>query len=106
MLFRRDALQKWKQKLGAKATCSNLIEVFKQAGYENYAEFVEGLVKKVRTDTGNFSKNAIDQTPSPPLEQPLLVFPSEFSESPSYAAAAGAKLLQEDYQLGTAYFQI
>ena len=104
MLFRREALQKWKQKLGPDATYNNIIKVFKQAGYETYAEFVEDLVKNVQTDT---SRNTINQTPPPPSEQPspqLPVFPSEckqFSESPLYAAAAGVKLLQEDYQLGT-----
>ena len=89
---------KWRQKLGARATCNELINVFKQAGYETYAEFVKGLVKNIQIDTGDSNRNAINQT------RPLPVFPSESeqsSESPSYAAAAEAKLLQEDVRLGT-----
>ena len=100
LFLRREALQKWKQKLGTKATYNNLIKVFEQAGYETYAEFVKGLVKNMQT--------IINQTPPPPSEQPLPqlpVFPAEskqFSESPSYyAAAPRVKLLQEDYELGT-----
>ena len=93
-------MQKWKQKLGTKATYNNLIQVFKQAGYETYAEFVDDLVKDMQTDT---NRNTINQTPSEqPLPQ-LPVFPAEskqFSEKPLYAAATGAKLLQEDYQIG------
>ena len=96
-------MQKWKQKLGTKATYNSLIKVFKQAGYETYAEFVESLVKNMQTDTEDSNRNAINQSPPPPLQPPLPVFPSEFeqfSESP-YATAAGVKILQEDYQLGT-----
>ena len=103
-LYRREALEKWKQKFGSDATYNNLIKVFEQAGYKNYAEIVKDLVmKNVQTDT------AIDQTP-PPLSEQLLpqlpVFPSEseckqFSESPLYAAAPRVKLLEEDYPLGT-----
>jgi hypothetical protein len=100
-------LQKWKQNLGPDATYNNLIKVFKQAGYETFANFVEDLVKNVQTNNGNSNRSTISRTPPPPSEQPLPqlpVFPSEseqFSESPSYAAAAGVKLLKEDYRLGT-----
>ena len=98
-------MQKWKQKLGTKATHNNLIKAFEQAGYETYAEFVKGLVKNMQTDTNR--NTIINQTPPPPSEQPLPqlpVFPAEskqFSESPSYAAAPRVKLQQEDYELGT-----
>ena len=102
-LFRRKALEMWKQKHGSAATYNNLIKVFEQAGFKGYAEFVKGLLmKNVQADTGDSNRNI---TPPPPSKkQPSPVFPSEseqFSESPSYAAAAEVKLLQEDYQLGT-----
>ena len=41
LLTRRAALEKWKQKLGSTATYSNLIGVFKRAGYQGYAEVVK-----------------------------------------------------------------
>ena len=101
MLFRRAALQEWRRKLGAKATYNNLIKVFKQARYNTYADFVEDLVNNMPTDTEHSNRSTINQTPPPSLEP---VFPSEseqFTESPSYAAAAEVKLVEEDYQLGT-----
>ena len=88
-------MQKWKQTLGSGATYNNLIKVFKQAGYENYAKIVKDLVmKNVQKDT------TIGQTPPPHSEQQLPVFP-EFKQPPSYATAAGAKVVKEDYELGT-----
>ena len=95
-------MEKWKQKLGRDATYNNLIKVFEQAGSNYYAEIIKDLLmKNVQAKTGDSYRNI---TPPPPLrERQSLVFPSEseqFSESPSYVAAAGVKLLQEDYQLG------
>ena len=101
MLFRRAAFLEWRRKLGAKATYNNLIKVFKQAGYNTYADFVKGLVNNMQPDTEHSNRNAINQTPPPSLEP---VFPSEsvqFTESPLYAAAAEVELVEEDYQLGT-----
>lgn len=43
MIYRRAALQKWKQKLGSKATYNNLIHVFRSAGYQEYADTVYKL---------------------------------------------------------------
>ena len=103
-LYRRKALEIWKQKHGSAATYNNLIKVFEQAGYKNYAEIVQDLLNNVRTDTGDSSRNTINQTPPPPSEQPspqLPIFPSECLESSVYAAAGGVKLLKEDYKLGT-----
>ena len=103
-LYRRKALEMWKQKRGSAATYNNLIKVFERAGYKNYAEIVQDLLNNVRTDTEESNKNTINQTPPPPLEQPspqLPVFPSEYLESSVYAAAGGVKLLKEDYKLGT-----
>ena len=40
MIFRRAALEKWKQKLGSKATYNNLISVFERSGYKEYTETV------------------------------------------------------------------
>lgn len=37
---RRAALEKWKQNNGRDATYNNLIGVFKQAGYQEYADHV------------------------------------------------------------------
>ena len=37
---RRAALEKWKQNLGHNATYNKLIDVFKQAGYQGYADHV------------------------------------------------------------------
>ena len=97
-------MEKWKQKFGHDATYDNLIKVFEQAGSKYYAEIVKGLLMKnsnVQVKTGD--SNWIITPPPPSKERLSPVFPSEseqFSESPSYAAAAGVKLLQEDYQLG------
>jgi hypothetical protein len=92
-------LQLWKQKLGSGATYNNLIKAFEEASHKDYAENVKHLLKNVQTDTGNSSRNTTPPLPS--TERPLPVFPSQFLESPSYAAAAEVKLLQEDRQLGT-----
>ena len=78
--------------------------MFERAGYKNFAETVKGLIKDKQTE---FDRNEYNQTP-PPSEQsfvpPSPVFPSEpehVPQQPRFAAAACAKLLQEDYQLGT-----
>ena len=42
---RRAALEKWKQKLGSKATYGNLIGVFERAGYQGYADTVRRIVE-------------------------------------------------------------
>lgn len=42
-LHRRAALEKWKQINGSDATYNNLIKVFKEAGYQAYADFVRNL---------------------------------------------------------------
>ena len=42
---RRAALEKWKQKLGSKATYGNLIGVFERAGYQGYADSVRSIVE-------------------------------------------------------------
>ena len=47
LLYRREALQKWKQKFGSKATYRNLISVFRRAGYEGYAEHVYKILGKL-----------------------------------------------------------
>ena len=106
MLSRRAALQEWRRKLGAKATYNNLIKVFKQADYNYYADFIESLVHDMPTDTEHSNRNAINQTPPPPL---IPVYPSEseqFTESPLYAAVAGVKLIDEDYEPGTKKWSI
>ena len=100
MLFRRAALQEWRQKLGTKATYKNLIEVFEQAGYKAYAEFVKDLVKNMQMDTGDSSRNANSQTPPPPSEQPSPVSPPDSEQFSEYAAAGEVRLLHEDNRLG------
>ena len=105
IFYRREALEIWKQKHGSAATYNNLIKVFEQAGSKHYAEIVKDLLmKNVQVETGDSNRNV---TP-PPLskERPSPVFPSEseqFSQSPSYATAAGVKLPKdsEDCKLGT-----
>ena len=43
-IFRREALEQWKQKSGPNATYRNLIDVFnKAAGYQEYVETVYKL---------------------------------------------------------------
>ena len=106
--FRRAALEKWKQTLGSSATYKNLIGVFERAGYINYADTVKGLIKDMQIDIGDSDRNTHNRTPPPsdlslPQLPQLPVFPEpeQIPQPPSYATAAGAKLLQEDDQLGT-----
>lgn len=40
---RRAALEKWKQRLGSKATYNKLIGVFECAGYQGYADTVRQI---------------------------------------------------------------
>ena len=43
MIFRRSALEKWKQKNGANATYGNLCAVFKRAGHEDLSDRVKEI---------------------------------------------------------------
>ena len=45
--FRREALEMWKQKHGHRGTYRKLIKVFKEAGFQGYAD----LVWRICTDT-------------------------------------------------------
>ena len=100
MLFRRAALQKWKQKHGTEATYNNLIQVFKKAEYKDYAVFVKSLANDVQTETEHSNRNAINQTPPTPLK-PVTSVPEQFSKSRLYATVAGVKFVKEDYEPGT-----
>ena len=42
-IFRREALEQWKQKSGLNATYRNLVDVFKAAGHQEYVETVYKL---------------------------------------------------------------
>lgn len=42
--FRREALSRWKARLGRRASYKALVEVFVRAGHEDYAEVVCGLL--------------------------------------------------------------
>ena len=41
--YRRTALQMWKRKSGPEATYKNLIDLFEQAQYKDYAETVRSV---------------------------------------------------------------
>ena len=43
MIYRREALHLWKQKLGSRATYTNLIGVFERAGRKDYADLVRQM---------------------------------------------------------------
>lgn len=97
-------MEKWKQKLGSKATYNNLIKAFKRAGYKIYADTVIGLVKIMQTNSNDSNSNTIDQTPPPSKQSlsqlPVFPEPKQLPKPPPYATADGAKLLQEDNELG------
>ena len=42
-IIRRAALDKWKEKLGSSATYDNLMGVFEQAGYQDYADTIKNI---------------------------------------------------------------
>ena len=79
--------------------------MFERAGYKHYAETVKGLIQDKQTD---FDRSMHNRTSPPPSEQSFIpsspVFPSKpehIPQQPQFAAAARAKLLQEDHKLGT-----
>ena len=45
--YRREALQKWKQKLGHDATYGKLTSAFKEAGHKDYADKIYEIVGKL-----------------------------------------------------------
>ena len=78
--------------------------MFERAGYKHYAETVKGLIQDKQTD---FDRIIHNHAP-PPSEQSFIpsspVFPSKpehIPQQPQFAAAARAKLLEEDHKLGT-----
>ena len=50
-LFRREALSRWKARLGRRASYRALVEVFIRADHEDYAEVVCGLLTKGSSTT-------------------------------------------------------
>ena len=60
--YRRAALQMWKRNVGSKATYRELIDLFKQAGYQDYAKAVhEVLFGSKLYATVTFWKSSISQ---------------------------------------------
>ena len=74
---RREALRMWKEKLGSGGTYKKLLEVFKRAGYETYADNVRRTVQDgdiavlFQTETYPFLKPQSDDEDDPALSQPL-----------------------------------
>ena len=88
-------MEKWKQKLGSKATYSNLIAVFRRAGYQEYADAVEKVILQSSVDkTENFTENEVFPTlpkcASLPELLQLPVFPEPESISSSIIALPSA----------------
>lgn len=45
--YRREALKKWKQKLGSDATYGNLASAFREAGHADYADKIYDIIGKM-----------------------------------------------------------
>ena len=45
--YRREALQKWKQKLGSDATYGKLTSAFKEAGHKDYTDKIYEIIGKL-----------------------------------------------------------
>ena len=75
---RREALHLWKQKLGQKATCSNLITVFKEAGRLDLAMNVEKITGEISSLEANESSTKPEHPSALPLPTKidLPVFPA------------------------------
>ena len=75
---RREALHLWNQKLGHKATRSNLITVFKEAGRLDLATNVEKMTGEISTLEVNESSTKPEHPSalSPPTKTDLPVFPA------------------------------
>ena len=75
---RREALHLWKQKLGHKATRSNLITVFKEAGRLDLATNVEKITGEISTleVTESNTKPKHPSALPPPTKTDLPVFPA------------------------------
>ena len=88
IFLRRAALRKWRQRHGSSATYNNLIEVFKQAEYNDYVLCVK---KNAPTDADNSSGN-LNHTP-PPAAQ---LSSSQNFSSPQFATTSTVVPLKED----------
>ena len=61
---RRAALEKWKQRLGSKATYRRLIGVFECANYKGYAEKVRSIVERAVTKEHTRKLSNLDHSSS------------------------------------------
>ena len=84
--YRREALQKWKEKQGSEATYKKLIKIFKEAGYGLYADFVRNLVSMCSDQTHKSSDSEDHQTSLPPPSPPRSPQLPEFPESVTLTA--------------------
>lgn len=92
-VFRREALKKWKERLGSAATYGRLINLFQHAGYANYAHFVNHMCEELSlslklppvADSNNSNQLLLLpaqqpqipllplSSPSPPVQNELLI---------------------------------
>ena len=95
-------MEKWKQKLGSRASYNNLIGVFERAGYQENADAIRKLILQSSSDkTENSTNEKVFPTlpdhaasvPQPP------VFPEPAPILSSIALpSATAVLIEEEYQ--------
>ena len=62
--YRREALYIWKRKLGSEATYQRLINVFEQADFKNYTEFIRNILCEEEGEDDDFSDHD-DPIPQP-----------------------------------------
>ena len=85
--YRREALHTWKQRNGSKATYSKLIEIFKRAGYRNYADELRTLVQLSDSEGDDTSSSGEEHSQ---MEQPQ-TYPAQKPQALSQVPPATAE---------------
>ena len=93
----------WKQRNGSKATYSKLIEIFKRAGYRNYADELRTLAQFSDSEGDNSSSSGEEHSqmeqpqtyPTPKPHALSLVPPATAESTEVYVVMEGKGNLQE-----------
>ena len=100
VIFRREALTLWKQKLGSSATYNELIGAFEHAGYKEYADNVRKVIQPQgfddEMDTSSSDEDHFSSSQPPTYLEPSSPVDMQLSKPESYLLmdnpAAGEKM--------------
>ena len=100
VIFRREALILWKQKLGSSATYNELIRAFERAGYKEYADNVRKVVQPQdyddEMDSSSSDEDCFSSSQPPTYLEPSSPVDMQLSKPESYLLmdnpAAGEKI--------------